>query len=108
MQNFKIRRWWETVTVATASCVRAYENLDLYSSPVLAACTYKAYKIDDTRCFSLFFTVSWARYDDVESSRIRHHSESDRMSAKLFAIQLIESFSRSTVFIGHNTWPKTN
>ena len=34
IQNFKIRRWRETVTVATASCVRAYENLDLHSSPV--------------------------------------------------------------------------
>ena len=31
----QIRRWRETVTVATASCVRAYENLDLHSSPVL-------------------------------------------------------------------------
>ena len=35
IQNFEIRRWWETVTVATASCVRAYENLDVHSSPVL-------------------------------------------------------------------------
>ena len=34
MQNFEIRRWRETVTVATASCVRAYENLDLHSSLV--------------------------------------------------------------------------
>ena len=33
MQNFEIRRWRETVTVATASCVLAYENLDLPSSP---------------------------------------------------------------------------
>ena len=38
IQNFEIRRWRETVTVATASCVRAYENLDLHSSPVL--CNY--------------------------------------------------------------------
>ena len=36
IQNFEIRRWRETVTVATASCVRAYENLDLHSSPVLS------------------------------------------------------------------------
>ena len=35
IQNFELRRWRETVTVATASCVRAYENLDLHSSPVL-------------------------------------------------------------------------
>ena len=35
IQNFEIRRWRKTVTVATASCVRAYENLDLHSSPVL-------------------------------------------------------------------------
>ena len=34
IQSFEIRRWRETVTVATASCVRAYENLDLHSSPV--------------------------------------------------------------------------
>ena len=40
IQNFEIRRWRETVTVATASCVRAYENLDLHSSPVLAGHTY--------------------------------------------------------------------
>ena len=40
--------------------------------------------------------------------RIRHQSESDRLLAKLFAIQLNESFSRSTAFIGHNTWQKTN
>ena len=37
IQNFEIRRWREMVTVATASCVRAYENLDLHSSPVLPA-----------------------------------------------------------------------
>ena len=34
IQNFEIRRWREKVTVATASCVRAYENLDLHSSAV--------------------------------------------------------------------------
>ena len=33
IQNFEIRRWRETVTVATASCVLSYENLDLHSSP---------------------------------------------------------------------------
>ena len=36
IQNFKIRRWRETVIVATSSCVRAYENLDLHSSPVFS------------------------------------------------------------------------
>ena len=36
----KFRRWRETVTVATASCVRAYENLDLHSSPVLLKGVY--------------------------------------------------------------------
>ena len=33
--------------------------------------------------------------------------KSKRMIAKLVAIQLIESFSRSTVFIGNNTWLRT-
>ena len=35
-----VRRWRETVTVATASCVRVYENLDLHSSPVLYKTTF--------------------------------------------------------------------
>ena len=39
IQNFEIRRWRETVTVATASCVRAYEYLDLHSSPVFPDAT---------------------------------------------------------------------
>ena len=46
--------------------------------------------------------------DYIYSSRIRHHSESDRMLAKLVAIQVNKLLNRSTVFICHNTGPGTS
>ena len=58
--------------------------------------------------FPLYYLVLLARCDDLKITRMRHHTESDRMLAKLVAIELIESFSRNTVIIGHNTWPWTN